>query len=167
MFSRMLCISAVVAGLGLAGTRTAAAQGQMMDMNNLPYDSVKAMLSDPARAPQAMAMAKNAGVVLMAGMPVHGTAVTMKGELTGANCYLSGGLHGHSHAMCAKACVAAGSPVIFIGDNGTVYTVLTAKNGVPLPNGTLDFLGRPGVTVKGSLVTTHGVKSLALEEVRS
>jgi hypothetical protein len=58
MISRMLCIGAVAAGLGLAGTGTAVAQGRMMDMNDLPYDSVKAMLSDPARAPQAMEMAK-------------------------------------------------------------------------------------------------------------
>jgi hypothetical protein len=143
------------------------AQGKMMDMNDLPYDSVKAMLSDPARASMAMEMAKKAGVLVMVGIPVQGKDVTLKGELTGANCYLSAGLRGHNHAMCAKACVAAGSPVVFIADDGTVYAVLTAKDGMPLPPGALDQLGRPGVTVGGSVVTAHGVKALALASVRS
>ena len=145
-----------------------ALRAQMqMNMNDLPYDSVKAILNDPVRGPQAMEMAKKMGVVLMAGMPVEGKEVTLKGEITGANCFLSGGLRGHNHAMCAKACVAAGTPVLFLADNGAIYTVLTGKNGVALPAGTLDLLGRAGITVKGSILTTHGVKSLALQSVSS
>ncbi len=156
----------LVAGLCLAAS-AAWAQGKMMDMNDMPYDSVKAIFSDPARKSMAMEMAQKQGVLLMGGMSVHGKQVTLKGELTGANCYLSGGLHGHSHGLCAKACVLAGSPVLFIANDGTIYTVLTAKNAMPLPEGALDLLGRPGVTVTGTVVTTHGVKALGVESVQS
>jgi hypothetical protein len=141
----------------------------MMDMNAMPYAKVKEMMSNPESAGKAIQMAKMNHVIIMAGMPVKGTPVTWKGELTGANCYLSGELHGPEHALCAKACVAAGSPVIFLpeksGKGPNVYTVLTAKDGVPLPKAALDALGRPGVTVTGRLVRAHGVAALAVESV--
>jgi len=104
---------------------------------------------------------------LMGGVAVEGKEVTLKGELTGANCYLSRGIHGHDHALCAKACVAAGSPVIFIAQDGKVYTVLLAKDGTSLPEAALDDLGRPGVTIEGKLVSGHGQEALALESVKS
>ena len=161
--------SSILAVVSLLVTAGLAAQGQMgtMDMNNLPYDSVRAMLSDPGRRAQAMDMAKAHHVVLMAGHPVEGRSVTLKGELTGANCYLSGGMRGHDHAMCAKACVSAGSPVVFIAEDGTVYGVLTGVNGMPLPKDVYDDLGRPGVTVHGKAVKSHGLNVIAIETVAS
>lgn len=164
---RLSC--SVIVAASLLTTASLAAQGQMgnMDMNNLPYDSVRAMLSDPARRSQAMEMAKTHHVILMAGQPVEGRSVTLKGELTGANCYLSGGLRGHEHAMCAKACVSAGSPVVFIAEDGTVYGVLTGVNGMPLPKEAYDDLGRPGVTVRGKAVKSHGLNMIAIESVAS
>ncbi len=160
----------VVAAVSLFAAAGLVAQGQMMgkmDMNDTPYDSVRAMLADPARRAQAMEMAKMNHVVLMAGQPVPGKAVTLKGELTGGNCYLSGGLRGHTHAMCAKACVGAGSPVVFIAENGTVYAVLTGVDGMPLPKEVYDDLGRASVTVKGKTLKSHGLNMIALESVAS
>lgn len=137
---------------------------QKMNMNDMPYAKVRAMLSNPAMKMKAMEMAKMNHVLLMAGQPVQGRAVTWKGELTGANCYLSQGLHGHNHALCAKACVAAGSPVIFIHD-GRVYSVLTAKDGMPLPQAAYDDLGVAGVTIQGQVVDAHGGHAIAVQSV--
>ena len=148
----------------LAGLSLWAQQMKMMNMNDLPYAKVKAMLSNTATKMKAMQMAQQHHVLLMAGQPVQGRHVTLVGELTGANCYLSRGLHGHSHALCAKACVAAGSPVVFLS-KGHVYTVLTAADGMPLPQAALDDLGRPGVTVHGVVLDRHGVRALAVESV--
>lgn len=61
-----------------------------------------------------MKMAKKNHVLLMAGMPVEGKSVTWKGELTGAICYLSVGLHGHNHVLCSKVCVVAGTSILFL-----------------------------------------------------
>jgi hypothetical protein len=112
-------------------------------------------------------MAKKDDVPLMGGVAIEGKEVTLKGELTGANCYLSRGIHGPNHALCAKACVAAGAPVIFLAQDGKVYTVLPAKDGTSLPEAALDDLGKPGVTVEGKLITGHGQEAIALESVRS
>ncbi len=159
----------VAAALSLLAGAGLAAQGQMgkMDMNDMPYDSVRAMMADPARRAQAMEMAKMNNVLLMAGQPVPGKPVTLKGELTGANCYLSAGLHGHTHAMCAKACVSAGSPVVFMAANGTVYAVLTGVDGMPLPKEVYEDLGRAGVTVTGKTLESHGLNMIAIESVAS
>jgi len=167
MQHRLACFAVATASLLAVGRL--AAQGQMgsMDMNSLPYDSVRAMLSDPARRAQAMDMAKAHNVILMAGHPVAGRSITLKGELTGANCYLTGGMRGHDHAMCAKACVSAGSPIVFIAQDGTVYAVLTGVNGMPLPKDAYDDLGRPGVTVQGKVVKSHGLNMIAIETVSS
>lgn len=137
---------------------------QKMDMNDMPYAKVKAMLSNPSMKMNAMKMAKMNHVLLMAGMPVEGEKVNWTGELTGANCYLSQGLHGHNHAMCAKACVAAGSPIVFIHGNH-VYTVLTATDGMPLPEAAYDDLGVSGVTVQGTIVRRHGSDAIAVMSV--
>lgn len=150
--------------LGGAAILLAQSMQSKMDMNDLPYAKVKAMLADPAQKIDAMHMAKMNHVVLMAGLPVEGKAVTWSGELTGANCYLSLGLRGHNHALCAKACVAAGSPVIFIHDR-RVYTVLTGSDGMPLPAEAYDALGVAGATVRGQLVDSPGTPAIALQSV--
>lgn len=160
-FAVTLAVTAVTAG----GLLWAQGMQNKMDMNDMPYAQVKAMMSNPEQATKAMQMAKMNHVMLMAGMPVKGRSVTLKGELTDANCYVSDGLHGHNHAMCAKACVAAGSPMVFLADSGKVYTILTAKDGMALPEDALNDLGKPGVTVHGTVVKSHGVDALALESV--
>lgn len=51
------------------------------------------MMSNPQTAKKVMMMAKRNHIMLMGGMSVGGRPVTMKGELTGADCYLSAGEH--------------------------------------------------------------------------
>lgn len=136
-----------------------------MDMNETPYANVKAMLATPEGAAKARQMAKANGVMLMGGMPINGQAVTLKGELTGADCYLSGGLHGHEHALCSKACVAHGSPILFVAHGGGVYVVLTPKDGRPFPEDVLNALGKPSVTVQGNTLDSQGVKAISIHSV--
>jgi hypothetical protein len=164
MFKRMLLLSGAVVYFIVMGAFAGAQGMKMMDMNNMPYAKVKATLSDPSMAMKAMQMAKKNHVLLMAGMPVQGKSVTWKGELTGANCYLSAGLHGHNHALCSKACVFAGTPILFL-HGGRTYLVLTAKDGKPLPDAAYDALGQPGVTVTGVTLNSHGVLAIAIQSV--
>lgn len=144
-----------------------AAQGtNHTNMNDWSYAKVKKMMSNPQTARQVKMMAKKNNVMLMGGMPMGGTPVTLKGELTGADCYLSAGEHGHHHALCAKACVSHGGPIVFIGNNGTTYLVLPPKDGAHYPAAVLNDLGTPGVTVHAHEIDSHGIKALSVDSVQ-
>lgn len=95
-----------------------------------------------------------------------GTPVTMTGELTGADCYLSTGDHGPKHALCAKTCVSHGGPIVFLGSDGTTYLVLPPKDGTHYPMQVLNDLGKPGVTVHAHEIDSHGIKALSVDSAQ-
>jgi hypothetical protein len=160
-------VSLLIFALSLAAVGVSAQQAtKKTNMNDLPYAKVKAMFSNPESAAKTVKMAKENGVMLMGGVPIKGKPVTMKGEITGGDCYLSQGMHGHEHAFCAKACVVHGGPVVFIANSGEVYLVLLPKDGTPIIEQALDDLGKPGVTVKGNLVDAHGLKAISIDSVQ-
>jgi hypothetical protein len=160
LFLAVLIAAAVPLGL-------LAAQGtNQKDMNSWPYSKVKQMMSNPQTAKKVGMMAKKNGVMLMGGMSMGGVPVAMKGELTGADCYLSTGDHGPEHALCAKACVSHGGPIVFIGSNGTTYLVLPPKDGAHYPQEVLNDLGKPGVTVHAHEIDSHGIKALSVDSVQ-
>jgi hypothetical protein len=131
----------------------------------MPFAKVQTMVPELSKA---QALAKQGNIDLLAGTSVQGKDVSLRGELTDANCYLNSGDHAYDHAFCAKFCAAAGSPIVFIADDGgKVYVVLTAKNGVPLPQTALDQLGVPGIVVKGKMLSAHGVDAIAVESAGS
>jgi hypothetical protein len=139
--------------------------GDRNGMNDMPFAKVKAMVPELI---EAQAMAKQGNIDLFAGALVEGNEVSLRGELTDANCYLSNGNHAYDHAFCAKFCAAAGSPVLFIADDGgKAYVVLTLKNGVPLARVALDQLGVPGLVVRGTMLRAHGIDALAVASIGS
>jgi hypothetical protein len=159
-------ILVIVAAMTLSVGLWAAQATNGKDMNDWSYSKVKQMMSNPRTAKKAAMMAKKNGVMLMGGMSMGGTPVTMKGELTGGDCYLSGGEHGHRHAFCAKACVSHGGPIVFIGSNGTTYLVLPPKDGAHYPAQVLNDLGKSDVTVHAHEIDSHGIKALSVDSVQ-
>jgi len=138
--------------------------GDNNGLNSMPYAQVRRLASDLLKAKK---MTRDGNLDLLAGQPMRGEPVTLHGELTDANCFLGNHTHAYDHAFCAKFCVAAGSPVLFISDQGGVaYVVLTARNGVPLPENILNLIGVPGIAVKGRTLDANGVKTLAVENLR-
>jgi hypothetical protein len=138
--------------------------GDNNGLNSMPYAQVRRLVPD---LPKAKKMASDGNLELLAGQLVRGEPVTLRGELTDANCYLGTHTHAYDHAFCAKFCAAAGSPLLFISDQGGVaYVVLTAHNGVPLPENILNLIGVPGIAVKGRTLNTNGVKTFAVENVQ-
>lgn len=130
-------------------------------MNDMPFARVQTFVSDLARAQQ---MAKQGNIELEAGQAVDGKLVHLRGELTDANCYLGLHVHAYDHAFCAKLCVAAGSPVLFISDEGgQVYLVLTAQNATKLPDNVFDKLGVPGILLTGKVLEAEGLRAFALQ----
>jgi hypothetical protein len=134
--------------------------GDNRDLNGLPFAQVRPLVGD---LPKAQRMAGQGNIDLFAGQPVAGKTVTVRGELTDANCFLSTQTHAYDHAFCAKLCAAAGSPLVFLPDDGgSPYVVLTSRNGVPLPEKLLDQMGVPGIAVQGKVLQSSGIKALAI-----
>ncbi len=167
MHTRRILILAILVAAATSLGLLASQGSNSKDMNDWSYSKVKKLMSNPQTAKETAMMAKKNGVMLMGGMSVGGTAVTMKGELTGADCYLSTGDHGHSHAFCAMACVSHGGPIVFIAGNGTTYLVLPPKDGAHYPMQVLNDLGRSGVTVHAHEIDSHGIKALSVDSVQS
>lgn len=164
-YGKSLALVMAAAGLFFGGLLWGQGMQKKMDMNDIPYAKVKTMLSNPQTAARAVKMAKANHVMLMGGHPIQGKRVTLKGELTGADCYLSDGLHGHDHALCSKACVAHGGPIVFLAQNGSVYLALPHADGTAFPNSVLNELGVPGVTVTGNAGESNGIRYLSIHSV--
>jgi hypothetical protein len=138
--------------------------GDNNGLNNMPFAQVQRLVSD---LPKAQKMANDGNIDLLAGKSVPGESATLRGELTDANCFLATHTHAYDHAFCAKFCAAAGSPLLFVSDQGgLVYVVLTATNGVQLPENALNIIGVPGIVVKGRTLEANGVRTLAVERVQ-
>jgi len=109
-------------------------------------------------------LAKQGNIDLLVGQVESGKTVSIRGEITDANCYLGTHTHAYDHAFCAKLCGAAGGPLVFIPDQGQeIYLVLNQQNGVRLPENVLDRIGVPGILVKGKVLDTIGMRALAVE----
>ena len=135
--------------------------GDRNNLNSMPFQQVKPFVADLAKAQQ---LARQGNIELLAGPSVPGEQVTLHGEITDANCFLSSHTHAYDHAFCAKLCAAAGSPLLFLPDQGTkVYLVLTARNAVPLSDTALNQIGVPGIVVTGRVVESNGLAALAIE----
>jgi hypothetical protein len=144
--------------LGCAATLAVCAMqfGDRSGLNNMSFAQVQAMVSDLGKAQR---LAKQGNIEFLGGQVVPGQAVRLRGEFTDANCYLGYRTHAYDHAFCAKLCVAAGGSLVFVSDHqGTVYVVLTGKNGIRFPKDFLDQVGVPGVAVVGKLVELDGVR---------
>ena len=138
--------------------------GDNNGLNNMPFAQVQRLASD---LPKAQKMASDGNLELLAGKRVPGEPATLRGELTDANCFLGTHTHAYDHAFCAKFCAAAGSPLLFISDQGgLVYVVLPARNGVQLPGTALNLIGVPGIVLKGRTFDANGLRSLAVESVQ-
>jgi hypothetical protein len=132
-------------------------------LNGLPFAKVQPLVSDLAKA---QTLAGQGNIELLAGQSVPGNSVTLRGELTDANCYLGSHNHAYDHAFCAKLCAAAGSPLLFVPDQANqAYVVLTLHNAVPLPANLLDQIGVPGILVKGKAIDADGVHALTVESL--
>jgi hypothetical protein len=135
--------------------------GDRNGLNSMPFAQVQPLVSDLAKARQ---MANAGNIELLAGQAVQGKEVSLRGELTDANCFLATHTHAYDHAFCAKLCVAADSPLLFLPDEGGhPYLVLLGKNAVRLPDAVLDRIGVPGILIKGRILDSKQLPALALE----
>lgn len=153
----LLAALPLLVGVGLCAFQF----GDRNGLNNMPFAQVQPLVSDLAKARQ---MANAGNIELLAGQAVQGKEVSFRGELTDANCFLATHTHAYDHAFCAKLCAAAGSPLLFLPDEGSrPYVALTERNAVRVPDGFLDQVGVPGILIKARLLDSHDLPALAVE----
>lgn len=151
---------AALATLGLCAFQF----GDRNELNKMPFRKVQALVDD---LPRARSLAQQGNIDFLVGQAVPGKPVTLRGEVTDANCYLGTHTHAYDHAFCAKMCAAAGAPLLFVPDQGgQVYLALNEQNGIRLPTGVLDRIGVPGVMVKGKVLESDRMRALAIEELQ-
>ena len=147
----------LLAGLGLYAFQF----GDRNNLNGMPFQQVKTFVADLAKAQQ---LAKQGNIEFLGGESVPGKPVKLRGEITDANCFLGKHTHAYDHAFCAKLCAAAGSPLVFIPDQGgTTYLVLTQRNAVRTADDALNQIGVPGIIVKGRVLESNAMPALAIE----
>ncbi|MGD1021346.1 MAG: hypothetical protein ABR880_01100 [Candidatus Sulfotelmatobacter sp.] len=127
----------------------------------MPFTDVRPLALDLTKARK---LAKQGNIDLFAGQDEPGETVSLRGEITDANCFLGSHIHAYDHAFCAKVCAAAGGPIVFIPDQGGgIYLVISERNGIRLPENILDRIGVPGIIVRGKVVNADGMRALAIE----
>jgi hypothetical protein len=137
--------------------------GDRNELNQMPFAEVQPLVSNLVKA---RSLAKQGNIDLFVGQVERGETVKLRGEVTDANCYLGSHTHAYDHAFCAKLCAAAGSPLLFVSDQGgPAYLVLNQENGIRLPADLLDRIGVPGIVVKGKVLNADGLRVLAVEGI--
>lgn len=137
--------------------------GDKYNLNSMPFAEVSHLTSDLTKTQK---LAKQGNIEVLAGEALQGKRVRLGGELTDANCLLSRHAHAYDHAFCAKLCVASGSPVLFLSDDGgQVLLVLLPQNAISIPDSILDKIGIPGIMVRGKTLSSSNVTALAVETV--
>jgi hypothetical protein len=115
--------------------------GDNRGLNSMPFAQVQPLVLDLEKAQR---LAKEGNLELLSGQIIGGKEVLMRGELTDANCYLGSHTHAYDHAFCAKLCVAAGAPLVFVPDQGRrIYVVMNERNGIRIPEDVLNEIGVP------------------------
>lgn len=94
-----------------------------------------------------------------------GAPITVKGYVLDSACAFTKGLKKPISSECAIACAKAGSPLVVLGDNGTIYwpiadtTPSAGQNDKLLP-----FAGRK-VTASGKSFQRGGSTALVIEKI--
>lgn len=104
-------------------------------------------------------------VAVVTGNADTGKAVTVRGYVLDSACAFTKGLKKPISSECARACAKAGSPLVILTDNGTIYwpiadtTPSSGQNEKLLP-----FAGQR-VTASGKVFQRGGSTALVIEKI--
>src|SRR5215472_15490620 len=109
-------------------------------------------------------------IALVAGMAwssESGKSVTVKGYVLDSACAFTKGLKKPISAECATACARAGSPLVILADNGTIYwPIADTKPSAGQNNRLLPFAGQK-VTATGKVFERGGSTALVIENLEA
>ena len=104
-------------------------------------------------------------VAVVAGNADMGKTVTVKGYVLDSACAFTKGLKKPISSECATACAKAGSPLVILTDNGSIYWPIadtTPSSG--LNEKLLPFAGQR-VTASGKVFQRGGSSALVIEKI--
>lgn len=109
-------------------------------------------------------------LALAAGMEVtraEGSSTTVKGYVLDSACAFTKGLEKPISAGCATACAKAGSPLVILTDDGTIYWPIADTTPSSGQNEKLMPFAGQKVTASGKVYERSGSKALVIEKVEA
>lgn len=96
-----------------------------------------------------------------------GKPATVKGYVLDSACAFTKGLKKPISADCAAACAKAGSPLVILSDNGTIYWPIAATTPSSGQNDKLLPFAGQKVTASGKLFERGGSTAIVIEKVEA
>lgn len=98
----------------------------------------------------------------------QGKTMTIKGEVVDMACYLGHEAKGKKHRKCAEMCLLGGAPAGVLTDDGKLYLIVDShsKKSKKAYKQVLKLAAKK-VSLKGKLHVRDGIKSIAVEKVRT
>jgi len=93
--------------------------------------------------------------------------VTVKGYVIDSACTFTKNLKKPISEQCAQACAKAGSPMVILGDDGSMYWPTTDAMPATSQNEKLMPFAGKRVTVSGKLYERGGSKALIIEKIEA
>lgn len=107
-------------------------------------------------------------------LAVAGTAIrsqekraTVKGYVIDSSCTFTKGLKKPISAECAQTCAKAGSALVILADNGTVYWPISDQMPATGQNEKLMKYAGQMVTAKGKVFERGGAHAMVIEEIEA
>jgi hypothetical protein len=94
-----------------------------------------------------------------------GKSATVNGYVLDSACAFTKGLQKPISAQCAQACAKAGSPLVILADNGTIYWPIADTTPSSGQNDKLMPFAGQRVTASGKLYTRSGSTAIVIEKI--
>src|SRR2546423_12124468 len=94
-----------------------------------------------------------------------GKSMTLKGYVLDSACAFTKGLRKPISAECAIACAKAGSPMVILGDNGTIYWPIADTTPSSGQNEKLMPFAGQKVTASGKVFQRGGSSALGIDKL--
>ena len=94
-----------------------------------------------------------------------GKPITVKGYVLDSACAFTKGLRKPISAECAIACAKAGSPMVILGDNGTIYWPIADTTPSSGQNEKLMPFAGQKVTASGKVFQRGGSSALVIDKI--
>jgi len=105
-----------------------------------------------------------AAVLLAAGSD-SGKSVTVNGYVLDSACAFTKGLKKPISSQCAEACAKAGSPLVILTDNGTIYWPIAGTTPSAGQNDKLMPFAGQRVTASGKVYARGGSSAIVIEKI--
>ena len=94
-----------------------------------------------------------------------GKSVSVNGYVLDSACAFTKGLKKPISAECAQACAKAGSPLVILADNGTLYLPIADTTPSAGQNDKLMPFAGQRVTVSGKVYTRSGSTAIVIDKI--